>query len=46
MARLGRTKRLFELWHVFHKPLVYVMLAIAAVHIGLSIYLGYSFPRH
>jgi hypothetical protein len=45
IANLARTKKLFELWHVFHKPLVYVMLAIAAVHIGLAIYFGYSFPR-
>lgn len=45
MAMLGRTKKLFELWHVFHKPLVYLMLVIAAVHIGIAIYFGYSFPR-
>ena len=44
MAVLGRTKKLFELWHVFHNPLVYVMLGIAAVHISLAIYFGYSIP--
>jgi len=44
IATLGRTKKLFELWHVFHKPLVYLMLAIAALHIGLAIYFGYSVP--
>ncbi len=42
MANLGRTKKLFDLWHVFHKPLVYVMFAIAAVHVALAIYMGYS----
>lgn len=42
MANLGRTKKLFALWHVFHKPLVYIMFAIAAVHIALAVYLGYS----
>jgi hypothetical protein len=44
IAKLGRRKRLFELWHIFHKPLVYLMLAIAALHVGLTVYLGYSFP--
>jgi len=42
IAYLGRTKKLFSLWHVFHKPLVYVMLAIAALHVAVAIYLGYS----
>jgi hypothetical protein len=41
MAYLRRTRRLFELWHVFHLPLVYLLLAIAAVHIGVALYLGY-----
>ena len=38
---LNRTKRLFSMWHVFHLPLVYVMFAIAALHVGVAIYLGY-----
>ena len=45
IAQLSRTKKLFELWHVFHKPLVWVMFAIAAVHIALAVYFGYSIPR-
>ena len=40
-AYLRRTKWLFELWHVFHLPLVYLLLAIAAGHIGVALYLGY-----
>lgn len=44
IANLSRTKKLFEMWHVFHRPLVYLMLAIAALHIGLAIYFGYSVP--
>ena len=40
-AYLQRTKRLFDLWHVFHLPLVYLLLVIAAAHIGLALYLGY-----
>jgi len=40
-AFLSRTKRWFELWHVFHMPLVYVMFAIVAMHVALTIYMGY-----
>jgi cytochrome b561 len=42
IAFLGRTKKLFELWHILHKPLVYVMLAIAAVHVFVAVYFGYA----
>jgi hypothetical protein len=42
LAHLDRTKRLFAMWHVFHQPLVYVMFAIATVHIGVAVYLGYA----
>ena len=42
IAFLGRTRKLFELWHVLHKPLVYVMLAIAAVHVFVAVYFGYA----
>jgi hypothetical protein len=40
-AYLRRTRRLFEMWHVFHLPLVYLLLVIAAVHVGVALYLGY-----
>ena len=40
-AYLTKTKRLFELWHVFHMPLVYVMFAIVVMHGAVTIYLGY-----
>lgn len=43
IAYLGRTKKLFELWHVFHKPFVYLMLLVAAVHVGIALYMGYGF---
>jgi hypothetical protein len=42
IAYLGRTKKLFALWHVFHQPLVYLMLAIAAIHVAVALYMGYS----
>lgn len=40
-AYLTRTHRLFELWHVFHMPLVYIMFAIVAVHVAVTVYMGY-----
>lgn len=41
IAYLQRTKRLFDLWHVFHLPLVYLLLAIVIAHVGVTLYLGY-----
>ena len=41
MASLQTTKRLFELWHVFHMPLVYIMFAIVAAHVAITLYMGY-----
>jgi hypothetical protein len=40
-AYLVQTKKLFDLWHVFHLPLVYLLLVIAAGHIAVVLYLGY-----
>jgi len=42
IALLGRTRKLFDLWHVLHKPLVYVMLVIAALHVFVAVYFGYA----
>lgn len=41
LAYLQRTKKLFAMWHVFHLPLVYVLLVIAAGHITVALYMGY-----
>jgi hypothetical protein len=41
VAYLERTKKLFELWHVFHLPLVYLQMVIVAAHVGVTVYLGY-----
>ena len=40
-AYLERTRKLFELWHVFHLPLVYFQLIIVLVHVAVTVYLGY-----
>lgn len=42
LVHLERTKRFFSAWHVFHQPLVYLMFTIAALHVGLAVYMGYS----
>ncbi|MEQ1907982.1 MAG: hypothetical protein ABMA15_04120 [Vicinamibacterales bacterium] len=41
MAFLRRTKRLFDLWHVFHMPLVYIMFTIVVAHVVITLYMGY-----
>ena len=41
IAYLQKTKKLFDMWHVFHLPLVYIMLAIVSVHVAVVLYLGY-----
>jgi cytochrome b561 len=41
MKYLHTTKKLFELWHVFHLPLVYLMFVIVAAHVAITLYLGY-----
>ena len=43
LAYLERTKRLFSAWHLFHQPLVYIMFAVALVHVSVAWYLGYSY---
>ncbi len=42
LAYLHRTKQWFGAWHVFHQPLVYVMFFIAALHVAVAVYLGYT----
>ena len=42
VTHLQRTRRLFELWHVFHQPLVYAMFVIVALHVGIATYFGYA----
>jgi hypothetical protein len=39
---LQRTHRLFEGWHVFHRPLVFAMFLIVGVHVAVALYLGYA----
>lgn len=41
IAYLQKTKALFGLWHVFHLPLVYLLLVIVTAHVAVTLYLGY-----
>lgn len=41
MARLEKTRRLFQLWHVFHRPLVWLMFFVFFIHLGVAVYFGY-----
>lgn len=41
-ASLDLTRRLFALWHVFHKPFVWVLAAVFVLHVGVAIYFGYA----
>lgn len=40
-AYLQVTKSLFDVWHVFHMPLVYVMFGIVVLHAAFTVYMGY-----
>ncbi len=45
IAYLKRTRKLFDLWHVLHKPLAYLMLVIVAGHVATAVYFGYAYGR-
>lgn len=38
----NRIQQLFHYWHIFHKPFAVIMYLIMIVHIGVSIWLGYT----
>lgn len=38
----NRIQQLFHYWHIFHKPFAIIMYLIMIVHIGVSIWLGYT----
>jgi len=42
LAHLERTRHLFEMWHIFHRPLVAGMFVIVGLHVGIAVYLGYA----
>jgi hypothetical protein len=38
---LSRTQRIFQLWHVVHRPFSYAFAILAIVHIGIALFMGY-----
>jgi hypothetical protein len=42
IAYLKKTKKLFDLWRVYHKPLAIVMAVIVILHVAIVAYLGYA----
>jgi hypothetical protein len=38
---LGRTQRIFQLWHVIHRPFSYAFAILAIIHISLALFMGY-----
>ena len=43
IAYLVKTKKVFDLWRVYHKPLAVLMAVIVVLHIATIWYLGYAF---
>jgi hypothetical protein len=41
IAFLGRTQRIFQLWHVIHRPFSYAFAILAILHIGIALFMGY-----
>jgi hypothetical protein len=41
IAFLSRTQRIFQLWHVIHRPFSYAFAILAILHIGIALFMGY-----
>src|SRR5260370_1838606 len=41
IAFLSRTQRIFQLWHVIHRPFSYAFAILAIFHIGIALFMGY-----
>ena len=41
IAFLSRTQRIFQLWHVIHRPFSYAFAILAIIHISLALFMGY-----
>ena len=38
---LSKTHKMFELWHVIHRPFSYAFAILAIIHISLALFMGY-----
>jgi hypothetical protein len=41
IAFLARTQKIFQLWHVVHRPFSYAFAVLAILHIGIALFMGY-----
>jgi hypothetical protein len=41
IAFLSKTREVFHLWHVVHRPFSYSFALLACVHIGFALFIGY-----
>jgi hypothetical protein len=41
IAFLSRTQKIFQLWHVIHRPFSYAFAILAILHIGIALFMGY-----
>jgi hypothetical protein len=39
---LTRTQRVFQLWHIVHRPFSYAFAILAILHIGIALFMGYG----
>lgn len=42
IAYLKKTRKLFDLWHIYHRPLAILMAVIVLLHVATVVYLGYG----
>ena len=42
IAAWAKVHKLFHYWHIFHKPFAIIMYIIMLVHVGVSVWLGYT----
>jgi hypothetical protein len=42
LVLLNQVQKLFHYWHIFHKPFAIIMYVIMFVHIGVAVWLGYT----
>jgi len=42
VRRLERVRKVFHWWHVVHKPFAIIMMMVMAVHIAVTVSLGYA----
>jgi hypothetical protein len=38
---LSRTQKIFNMWHIIHRPFSYAFALLAIIHIGLALSMGY-----